>query len=647
MSILNTELKKDNKGNIIAQKSNYQPAIEVQDRLSMIGNDFSTGNEIMNKTYREFNDLSLINRQSIDQRTYNAWQEPLSDNPDDAWKSNAVRPITRNKIISIAAHVTGSLIFPRLFAQNENDDEDKDAAIVMRDLMEWRAEQADYSKTFVYSIISALVNPAVIVHTEFSEVFRTVKEPNDKGGFDKETILDDLFSGYQDIIVPVDELYIENIYEHNIQKQGFLIWRKFPSFDSAQAKYGDNENFKKYVRPGVQIMFSDDDSTFYEAYDKDLEGRLVEELIYYNRSLDLQIVVVNGVMITDVDQPNPRKDKKYPFGKTGYELFDEGKFFYYRSLANKTSVDDDVVNILYRMIIDGTFLQLMPPTATFGEEEIDASVIAPGMNTAFESADSKIQKIDVGGDLTAGYNALNKVESSISESSADPLQSGQALKGQQTAFEISRLEQNARTMLGLFGHMIGFLVKDLGELFVSDILQFMTVGDVMQVTSPASRIKFRNFIIPDRIVEGKKITRKIMFDMDLPEDQTADERLEGSFDLMEEEGGFDSDNHIMKVNPTLFRDIKFKVKVSPDVVTPPSDNVKKALNLEEYDRAIANPLVDQEAITRDLLLGSYEQTKEDTDKYIKKEAPVAPAQPAKAPGLADMAAKAEQVGVPK
>jgi len=52
--------------------------------------------------------------------------------------------------------------------------------------------------------------------------------------------------------------------------------------------------------------------------------------------------------------------------------------------------------------------------------------------------------------------------------------------------------------------------------------------------------------------------------------------------------------------------------------TPQSDNVKKALALELYDRAIANPLADQEAIFRDLLLGSYDSTRNDTDKYIKE-----------------------------
>jgi hypothetical protein len=93
--------------------------------------------------------------------------------------------------------------------------------------------------------------------------------------------------------------------------------------------------------------------------------------------------------------------------------------------------------------------------------------------------------------------------------------------------------------------------------------------------------------------------------------------LEESFNLLDQEGGLEGKTQIYKVNPTLFRRMKYLVKVTPDVVTPPSENVKKALNLEEFDRLIALSFIDQEAVTRDLLLGSYSATKDDPDKYIK------------------------------
>ena len=56
----------------------------------------------------------------------------------------------------------------------------------------------------------------------------------------------------------------------------------------------------------------------------------------------------------------------------------------------------------------------------------------------------------------------------------------------------------------------------------------------------------------------------------------------------------------------------------PDISTPPSDALNKALNIELYDRAVANPLTNQEEALRTLLFGSYQKTKPHVDKFINK-----------------------------
>jgi hypothetical protein len=607
--------------NLNARKvSNYNPSKEVKQVTKMVMSDFSLANEIRNKPYREFNDKSLLERMAADQKAFNSYQDPQSTDPDEAWKSNAIRPITRNKIISIAAHITGSIIYPNIFAQNDQDEEDKDAAVVMKDLMEWAGDQSDYEKTFVFAVIAALVNPAVIVHTEYADVMRKVKEITEKGDWTTKEVRDEILSGFIDSIIPLDEFFKADFYINNIQRQPYLIWRKAINFREAEAKYSDKENWK-YVQPGLQVLFDSDRDTFYEQFEENLRERLVEEVIYYNRSKDLQLVFVNGVLITKHDQPNPRKDKRYPFAETGYELIDEGKFAWYKSLAFKMGPDQENINRLHQMIVDGTFLEVWPATATFGSEAVNSAVIVPGKNTAFIDPQTKMERIGPNINLQAGYNTLDRLENSVSESSSDPRQAGQESKGPQTAFEVSRLEQNARTMLGLFGKMIGNLVKDFGELRISDILQFLTVGDVAELSNG---LKYRSFVLPNKTVDGKNKSRKIEFTTDLPEEPiTEDQQLDMSYDLLEEEGGPDSSIEICKANPRLFRRRKFLLRVTPDVVTPPSENVKKALDLELYDRAITNPLADQEAITRDFLFGAYDASKGDTDKYIRKQDPMA------------------------
>jgi hypothetical protein len=314
------------------------------------------------------------------------------------------------------------------------------------------------------------------------------------------------------------------------------------------------------------------------------------------------------------------RDKKYPFTKGGFELINEGKFFYYKSLVNKLGPDEEVVQTVYRMLIDGTYLQLMPPGIVFGDEAITSSIVAPGTITTLGDT-AKFQKLDIGADLNAGMQMLQKVEGSMSESSVSNPADSQNNGSQQpvTAYQLSVQEQNARTILGLFGQMIGFLVKDLGELRVSDILQFLTIGDVMNTVDDADKLKFRSFLIPDKNVDGKVKTRNIKFSLDMPDKPlSAEEHYNHSMDILKEEGGLASDRQLLKVNPDLFRKLKYKIKVDRNVVTPPSENVKKALNLEEFDRLIQLPFIDQQQVTKDLVLNSYATTKGNPDKYFKQ-----------------------------
>src|SRR3990167_9761163 len=121
---------------ITAPISIYSPPEGVIELTKRIQQDYALGYQNQTKVLREFNDMSLLTRMETDQKVFNSYIEPKSDDPDEAWKWNGVRPIPRNKVISMAAHVTSTILFPGVFAQNENDEEDRQAGEVMGDLIE-------------------------------------------------------------------------------------------------------------------------------------------------------------------------------------------------------------------------------------------------------------------------------------------------------------------------------------------------------------------------------------------------------------------------------------------------------------------------------------------------------------------------------
>ena len=339
----------------------------------------------------------------------------------------------------------------------------------------------------------------------------------------------------------------------------------------------------------------------------------VEEIIYWNKNLDLKIILVNGVMMTESDNPNPRNDKLYPFDKFGYEPINN-RFFYYKSLAFKLQHDAEIVNTLYQMVVDGTYLSIFKPMVNVGGEIIASDVIVPGAVTTLSDPNADLRAINVGSDLRSGLETLSVVEKSINESSQEPLQSGVADSGSQTAYEISKLEQNANTVLGLFLQMIAKHVKDFGKLRLGDILQYMTVPEVSLITGD-EELTYKTFFL--RGLEKGGSNKKIDFTNEVPDEMTEEEHLNASYEILDEDER--KGMELSKVNPVGFRELKYMVTVSPDTMNPRSEELERAFDLEAYDRMIAQPTVFDPIETGKLMLRSNKSTQSDPDKFLAKQ----------------------------
>lgn len=607
--------------NIVA--SQYKPTQEELDTRQMIIRHFGLGYVTMYTPRVEFNDLCVLDRMQIDQMSWNTYQ-PNNGGPQwgdqlNAWKSRALKPVVRNKCISIAAHATARLIFPKVFAYDELSDTQEDAAQVMRDLMEWTGDQANYANTSLRATITALTDPVSIVYTEYGEVYRDVKQEKKDGKWFYNKMLDETLSGFKDEMCPADEMFIENFYEPDWQKQGWLIRRKVYGFQLGEAKYKNRYANWQHVRPGVQLIYNDANQSFYQVYDPNMRQYDVEEITYWNKSLDVKIIMVNGVMLTEFDAPNLRNDKLYPFTVFGYE-FINNRCAYYKSLAFKLQQDANIVNTLYPMIIDGTYLQIFPAMVQTGGEMIGADVIVPGAvtNLADTSADLRIIQSTNPQGLKVGMETLQNVEESLQDSASNPQDNTADQASGTTAYEISRIEQNAATVLGLFIKMISKYVKDYGALRMGDIIQYLTIVDVDKITDKPGLV-YKTFLLHDKQSNGKSKSRKIQFTDQMPDEKISEgQGLQMSYDTLDEQGGTESNMELYKVNPQRFRDLKYMQTIDADVLNPRSEELERAYDLETYDRLIMNPMADQEEALK-LLLMTNPKTKKDPDKFVQQQ----------------------------
>src|SRR3972149_203921 len=94
-------LKRDKRGKVLEAVSEYKPDDATKMRIAQIQKDFTTGQEIMSRNFREFNDRSVLTYLDQSQKAFNNYIPPRSMDPDESWRAQTVRPVTRNKIISI------------------------------------------------------------------------------------------------------------------------------------------------------------------------------------------------------------------------------------------------------------------------------------------------------------------------------------------------------------------------------------------------------------------------------------------------------------------------------------------------------------------------------------------------------------------
>lgn len=577
--------------------SAYQPSSEVAELTVMVKKAYQDGDAILNTPYREFNNNSLIQRMSLDQKAWLSWTGEPYEGEDD-WRWNGVRPITRNRVISVAAHLTAQLLVPNVFAQNEFDEEDRAAANVMRDLIEYNIKRSNYDTAFLYGIIGSLVNPVSYFKVDYVQAWQDVWTEDGR-----ERMLDDMFSGFQNSLISPEDLYIENPYQFELQKQDWIIEKKgYLSYGAAEAIYGEYENFQ-YVQAGRKVIIHDDGS-FYDV--EDVNDTMVEHVCFKNRRKDTEIYFVGGVYMgnpnTDYNPFIHRTNKnkpKYNIAKFGYEPIDTMKFFWYKSLVAKMENDQEAADREWRMYFDASFLATFPPTVTVGAGKIDRSVIAPATNTEI-GRDATITPLNIA-NPGAALGALREAERSLTESSVSEQSQGMSDGVEKTARESILLQQNAQTGLGLATKMIGTAVKQIGELMVDNIIRYQTIGEVSEITGTST---YKTFLVDGKVKGGHEKTSYIQFtDRFAGREMDEDEKEMEEYKLLDMAG---DEKELHEVNPSLFARMDYLVTIDADKMLQKNDAFERAFKLETYDRAIANPLVQQDPesmqkITRDFL----------------------------------------------
>lgn len=615
--------------------SSYQPDAEVLLLWKRCQDDYGRAWQLQHRPFDEFDGLSLLQRAKEDQRTFGAYVGAEYIPKQKAWRWRGRKNTARNKLIGLLAHMIAGMLYPMVYAQNQEDEEDKVTAQVMRILVEEHLRKANYQMQFMYMALSALVNPAVFVSVEYVVAIQRIKDKAVNGKVTITEALDTLLTGLNLDIIPIDQLLLADFYIGDIQRQPYIIRVNRISYDQAREVYGDHDDFQ-YVEAGKTrvVMTGSEHATLYSLDWTEADVTAVQEITFYYRAEDLEVTWVGGVFMgskTDVYNTNPFKHRRmsligdewktipvYPIAKSGFEPIDPtGRFTYFKSAAFKEYWDDAGVNKAHQLLRDGMYLDVIKPILGTGIQKVDANVLAPGAYITTPNKDATLTAWSMGSNLPQAMAVLQEEKNDMSESTLSSIMQGQ-MGSRQTAYAVNAALTNAKIILGLFSFMMADLVRQVGELTIDVIVSHTTQGELDATLPEALNLKFRTILVKSKD-KGRDITNKIVFtDALLGKKYTPEQARGKSFDLLAQAGGLNTDQRIFEVNPYRFARTIFTMWVDPDKITASAIGLNRDQKMQDITmltQPFVYPFVDQQALANEVI---EEYGGNDSDKLKKK-----------------------------
>lgn len=632
----------DGNGNKLAESS-WNPPEEIKKLFAQVQTDYQSAWRLQHRPFDEFDGYSLLDRARMDQQTFGAYVGAQQVAEQNQWRWKGRKNTARNKVIGILAHVIAGMLFPVCYAYNQDNEEDKMTARVMRILIENHLRKADYEVKFLFMMTSALVNPAVFTEIEYVEALQKIKVKDTNGKWKIEQAVDELLSGINLNIIPIDQILLADFFTFDLQRQPNICRVRRIPYDEARNIYAgtcivDGKDQFDYVEAGkTRIMLTGQEhQTLYDIEWTEADRNYVQEITMYYRPEDLEVTFVGGVFMGDYNDPynsNPFKHRRmsmvndkwasipvYPFAKTGFEPLDPaGRFAYYKSACFKLFWDALGDDRMHQIAYDGTYLDVIKPIFMSGVAKIDSTVMVPGATIGMP-LNASVTPYQLGPNLQAALNMMRTEQDDMSESTQDQIMSGITESGV-TARATSLAEQNAKVILGVFGIMIADLIKQIGELVMDDIILHTTVGEIDATIPEALRMKYKLITVRGKD-GGKDVTNRIEFTDEMMGNLTKEQANQLEWDMFEQAGGESSNQRNYKVNPYKFARHQFSLYIDPDMIVSRSmgtDQLKKerAFNMLT-DRRVA-PYVDQQAVVDKFVLEEYSDG--DPDEFKPKQNP--------------------------
>src|SRR5258708_22988062 len=294
----------------------FVPTQEDTEAINDVSKAYIKGRNIMQKSYNYFNGRNLLD--CIDDWT-KRWNGYIPEQSEllDATQSQIFLNFTRNAVISYLVKVAMTLAKPKFVAVNKKTGtQSKAFADFLKDANTFSLNAENGDSKFLASALETSTKGTCITYEGYLKQEKEMEVPvkydpttgKMKTKKEMKVIYDDC---YQEIH-PIEDFFIGNPYESDIQKQPFILPRKITTYTEAKSEFSHYPNFK-FVKGGAYTLVAEATTFYRNSLATDLNQDQVEILRYFNRSKNKLIILINELPIYSVIIPF--KDAKYPNAK--------------------------------------------------------------------------------------------------------------------------------------------------------------------------------------------------------------------------------------------------------------------------------------------------------------------------------------------
>lgn len=535
---------------------------------TLVMNEYVKARNIVQKSYNYLNGRSI--GQAIDDWT-KRWNGYISEPSPllDSDQSRMFLNFTRNQIIAYVSSIAMMRPQTKVQAVNKKTGSiDRQFADVMNDLLNYSADEENGDQKFLSAALECTTKGTVIVYEGYMKNVQKMDVPTDFNAqlgeilYKKQyrTIFDNCFQR----IVPIEDFFIANPYQPDVQKQPFVIWREITTYDEAEMEFGDYSNWK-YVVKGMYTLANDVDTFYRNSLVTELQGEQVEIIRFYRKHDNKHILMINGIVI--YTGPIPFKDGNYPFAKGIFEPYGND-FFWGAGFPQKIMGEQDLMNTFWNMMVDKTHGSLLP----FGlssdlDDWVEDDTLS--LNRIRKVGDINKWKFDTLPGVSAGEQSMLQTALSFARENSGVTGGADAMTprgGKLSVRQVLLQQQESMKKMGFPMALLEDFEQARCKLRLDHILQFYSIPKIEKIAGKSGKeieklvyrdVKLNSVELSDG-VKGGRIIKLIA----KPKNQDERQKIADDLSVVEaigEETG--NPTEALAISVDTFYDYNFSVQV--------------------------------------------------------------------------------------